>query len=56
MRTSEWLVWPDGTYLYGDDWNDFDYAHLSDDYTVVVIPDEIEEDSKEFWEHINEEI
>lgn len=32
-------VWPDGDWVETDDYNELDYSHKSDDYTVLEIKD-----------------
>lgn len=43
-----YFVWSDGTYVAREEYEDIEYQFMSDDFTIVNMPEEFEEDSAEF--------
>lgn len=44
----EYYVWADGTYVAIEDFVEEEWSYMSDDYVVINVPEELEEDSQEF--------
>lgn len=34
-RANILMIWPDGTYCWGDEYDPADFAHMSDDYEIA---------------------
>jgi len=50
----KYYVWPDESYCSEDEYEYVLYSYMSDDYVSVDIPDDVEEDSDEFYKYIEE--
>ena len=47
-----YYVWPDESYCLENEYEDVLYSYMSDDSVKVVLPDNVEEDSDEFYTRI----
>jgi len=52
----KYYVWPDESYCSEDEYEYVLYSYMSDDYVSVDIPDDVEEDSDEFYKYIKEAV
>ncbi|WP_156029188.1 hypothetical protein [Sphingobium sp. DC-2] len=39
MQANILMIWPDGTWCWGDEYDPADYAHMSDDFEVADMDD-----------------
>jgi len=51
---NEYIVWPDGVWVSAEDFLESDWYHKSDDCRTVKVPDNVEEDSPEFYSYLDE--
>lgn len=47
------LVWPDGTWVWEDDYSSADYSHKSDDYLRIRLPTSLSDAEVDVWVQIH---